>query len=142
MIDILGAGLTLSSYDWGRNSYKWGLSQCRELYNGDINLFFALHKGQSSGLDNEIGLESYPLNEIIKWSGCNYFTNSVAYMIAYALYTGQKEINIFGVDMDHKTEYAYERPCIAYWIGYGRAIGAKIKYHVDFQSLHLIMGMI
>lgn len=127
MIDILGTGLSLSSYDWNRQSYKWGLSQYRGAYEGNVNLYFAMHDGQSVGNDDEIGLESYPLKAIQEWSGSNYFISSIAYMIAYALYTGEKDINIYGVDMEDKKEYSDQRACIAYWIGFGRAKGATIR---------------
>lgn len=127
MIHILGTGLTLSSYDWNNTAYKWGLSQYRGAYKGSVNLYFAMHEGQAIGSDDEIGLESYPLNAIMEWSGSNYFTSSTAYMIAYALYTGQKDIEIYGVDMEDKAEYADQRACVAYWIGFGRAKGANIR---------------
>jgi hypothetical protein len=126
-IDILCTGLSLFSYDWNRVSFKWGLSQYREAYKGNINLYFAMHEGQAQGFDNEIGLESYPLKAIQEWSGSNYFTSSTAFIIAYAIYTGEKEINLYGIDMEDAIEYTSQRPCIAYWIGFGRAKGCTIK---------------
>ena len=86
-----------------------------------------MHEGQSIGADDEIGLESYPLAKIMDWSGSKYFTSSGAYMIAYALYSGHKEINLYGFDMETTDEYRTERACIAYGIGFGSAICASVK---------------
>jgi len=119
VVDILGTGLTLSSYNWDRQSYKWGLSAYRGYYKKPCDLYFAMHEGQSIGADDEIGL--------MEWSGSKYFTSSGAYMIAYALYSGHKEINLYGFDMETTDEYRTERACIAYWIGFGSAIGATVK---------------
>ena len=126
-IDIVGTGLTASSYDWTRDTFKWSVSQFSDVYQDKIHLYFAMHTGQTTERANEITLGSYPLKAIMEWSGSKYFTSSIAYMVAYALFTGATEINIFGVDMEHDTEYATQRPCLAYWIGFARAKGCNIK---------------
>ena len=140
MIDILGTGLTLDSYDWSRPSFKWGLSQYLGAYKGEINLYFAMHEDQSKGIDNEIGLESYPLKEIQEWSGSSYFTSSTAYMIAYAIYTGEKEIHLFGIDMENKEEYKEQRSCVAYWIGFGLSRGIKVTTATGLTEPPYIYG--
>lgn len=126
-IDIIGTGLTAESYDWQRPTYKWSVSSFHDVYGDSINLYFSMHWGQCLGIANEITLDTYPINEVIAQLGSKYFTSSIAYMIAYALYSGAKEINIFGVDMEHETEYAYQRPCLAYWLGYAKAMNVNIK---------------
>ena len=125
-IDIIGTGLTASSYDWGRDSYKWSVSSFHEIYADNVDLYFSMHEGQVLGLNNEITLASYPLQDIQKEYDTNYFSSSIAYMIAYALYTGAKTINVYGVDMEHDTEYRYQRPCLAYWIGFAKAKGVSV----------------
>ena len=127
MVDILGTGLTLDAYDWENNNYKWGLSQYRNDYKKKPDLLFAMHIWQDEKDDDVIGLKSYPVQDIIKWSSSNYFTSSISYMIAYALYIGQRDINIYGVEMDSGSEYGAQRACVCYWVGFGRALGARIK---------------
>ena len=126
MIDLLGTGFTLSSYDWKRDSMRWGVSQYRADYNGRVDLFFAMHKDQAQSVDDEIGLESYPIDDIIEWSGSNYFTSTIAYMIAYALFIGHKEINLFGVEMESDEEYQHQRACIG-------LTEPAFKYGYDFD---------
>jgi hypothetical protein len=74
-----------------------------------------------------------------------YFSDSIAYMVAYALYLNTKKdkktgllklkepmrIRCYGVDMHTKDEYATERGGIEYFIAYGRALGADIWIHPD-----------
>ncbi len=81
---------------------------------------------------------AYPLDDIIKWfedkghNGARYFTNSISYMIALAIYEGYKEIHIYGVDMAHDSEYAFQKPSCEYLIGIAEGMG--IKVHVPCES--------
>ena len=78
----------------------------------------------------------YPLQEILETfknlTGKRYFTNSISYMIAYALWEGivsgrqWDEIQIYGVDMAVGPEYIAQRPSCEYWIGVGEGMGVKM----------------
>jgi hypothetical protein len=89
--------------------------------------------------------EAYPLDDIIKALETDYFTNSISYMVAYAVYAGYEEIAIYGVDMAQDEEYAKERPSVEYFVGYARAKGipvyippesdiCKVPYYYGFQE--------
>jgi hypothetical protein len=58
----------------------------------------------------------------------HYFTNSIAYMIAYAIYKKVSEIEIYGCGVESDSDYSKQRHNIDYWIGYAR--GLKIKVTV------------
>jgi len=135
IVDIIGTGLTASSYDFARPSYKWSVSSYHSVYADNIDLYFSMHDGQELKLDNEITLATYPIDAISEKYETNYFTSSIAYMIAYALYTGAKEINIYGVDMEQDTEYRYQRPCVAYWVGYAKALGVQVVLSTVLDSV-------
>lgn len=66
-----------------------------------------------------------------------YFTNTVAYAIAYAVYAGYKRIEVYGVEMETNTEYAHQRPCVAYWCGVAVGKGVEVDFHSPkfFKSL-------
>lgn len=78
----------------------------------------------------------FPLDEILETfknlTGKTYFTNSISYMIAFALYEGiisgrqWDEISIYGVDMAVGPEYIAQRPSCEYWIGVGEGMGIKM----------------
>lgn len=56
-----------------------------------------------------------------------YFTNSMDYMVAYAIYKKATEIDIYGVYMALNSEYVVQRPSFEYWIGYARGRGIKVN---------------
>ena len=70
----------------------------------------------------------YPLNEIIDEFG-NYFTNSISYMIALAIYEGFDEIGVWGVDMATDSEYGHQRPSCEYFLGIAVGKGIKVYVH-------------
>lgn len=78
---------------------------------------------------------AYPLNEVTTRFG-RYFTNSVSWMIALAIFEGVNEIGIFGVDMAQdgtvNGEYAKQRPSCEYFVGV--AIGAGIKVTIPAEA--------
>lgn len=84
----------------------------------------------------------FPLNEILdtfkNLTGRTYFTNSISYMLAFALYEGiisgrqWEEIHVYGVDMAVGPEYIAQRPSCEYWIGLAEGMG--IKMHIPPAS--------
>jgi len=132
VVDIIGSGITSNSYDWTRRSYKWGVTSSYRKLGDKIDLYFSMHQDQKIGNQRvpEMTLDTYPLRAIIEKYDSDYFSCSPAYMIAYALFTGAKEINIYGIDMEANSEYNYERPCVAYWMGMAKALGCKV-YHAS-----------
>lgn len=73
----------------------------------------------------------YPIDAIIKEFG-RYFTNTVSYMIALAIYEDVDEIGLWGVDMAHYSEYGTQRPSCEYFIGLAR--GKGIPVHIPTES--------
>lgn len=67
-----------------------------------------------------------------------YYTTSIAYMLALALYEHQalnqpvEEIFICGVDMSAFSEYSEQLPCVSFWLG--AIMGAGIKVTVPTGS--------
>lgn len=89
----------------------------------------------------------FPLDEMLEefkargLTGARYFTNSISYMLAFALYegivTGRQwdEIHIYGVDMAVGDEYIAQRPSCEYWIGIAEGMGVKM-YIPDASDLN------
>lgn len=70
--------------------------------------------------------EAFPIHEVVKGFGIPYFSNTIAYMIAYALLKGAEEIDIFGVNQAGAHEYLEEKGSVEYWIGVAVGRGAKV----------------
>jgi len=67
----------------------------------------------------------FPIEEVTKYFGM-YITNSIAMQFAYALTQGFGEIQLWGIDMSHGTEWAYQRPNCEYFIGMAIGLGVKV----------------
>lgn len=73
----------------------------------------------------------YPLAEVLDFVGDNYFMNTAAYMIVFALMCGVKRIRCFGMDYNYSqaskmTAYEAGRCSIEFWLGYARAKGVDV----------------
>lgn len=80
--------------------------------------------------------EAFPLEECAKKFGPLYFSNTVAYMIAFALLNGAKEIEIYGVNQASSAEYFYEKAGVEYWLGI--AVGMGVKVIINGQKSELL----
>ena len=74
------------------------------------------------------GAIAFPLEDVINRFGCAYFNNTVAYSVAYALYTGFKKIWLFGCDFhySHAAKAESGRGCVEHWLGIAFAHGVQI----------------
>ena len=95
------------------------------------------------------GLNSrlFPMKRIIKKFGCDYFSDTICYMIAYALDQVTRVVNgevklkypmqirMYGADMYTTDEYEKEKGGIEYWIGYARGLGIKVEVSIGSALL-------
>jgi len=90
----------------------------------------------SCELDDRVpAVEEYPLKQIVKYSKSAYLNNTVAYAIAYALWSKVKQISIFGVDFTYQTNMHFAeagRGCVEFWIG--KCINQGIKVGIAPRS--------
>jgi len=115
--------IDMNVYEDGR----WGEDE-RRLYHKSKSLAFA---------DNipYIDLDSYPLDAIINNFQTDYFTNTVDYALALAIYQGYTVINLYGINMASPSEYAYQKPGCEYWIGQAMGRGIKVSIQRQYSSL-------
>ena len=145
---ILGMGATMIKCPY--DNEVWGVNQVYRMAKRLDKLFITDGRKRPDGTDswdfddlNKLNipivslhnfpeikkLVRYPYNKIIEkfdGMGREFFTNSICYMIAYALYKGYDEIKLYGVDMATSMEYILERGGIEYWIGRAEGLGVKI----------------
>jgi len=80
--------------------------------------------------------QAFPLKECVKEFGMPYFSNTVGYMIAYALLQGAREIQLWGINQAGSHEYSEERPSVEYWIGI--AVGRGVKVVINGKDSQLL----
>ena len=102
-----------------RNHYEWLKS------NTETPVFMA------ERFDDVPMSRRFPLEEIKQYfKGAEwYFTTTIAYAIAYAIYAGYKRIELYGIEMETNTEYTHQRPCVAYWCGVAYGKGIEVDFH-------------
>jgi hypothetical protein len=77
--------------------------------------------------------ETFPRAEIETWARAHglieapYFTSTVAWMLAWALWKGATRIGLWGINFSQTQEYRVQRPCVEYWIGVARARGVHVE---------------
>ncbi len=67
----------------------------------------------------------YPIN-LITTTFRSYFTNSVSYMLAMAVFEKPETIGVWGVDMAQSKEYQRQRPSCEYFIGMAEGAGIEV----------------
>ena len=90
----------------------------------------------------EYGDIKYPFEEVKARFKTEYFTNTVSYMIAYAIYLGVERLGIYGVDVAFGAPYAQEMRGVEYWIGRAAEMGIKIEVPVQSHLLRTISGVV
>lgn len=92
-----------------------------------VDFFKKIGKDLTIGHENLLLPDAvmYPKDEIVAAFG-NYFTSSIAWMLALAIYEGATEIGLWGVDMVGDCEYAYQRACCEYFLGIARGKGITV----------------
>ena len=123
MNDIILRRPVKRTFDMHRESF-WGSNQIatREM---------VLKKGVAF-----FNLDNYPIDEIKEFFKTDYFSNSIDYMIALAIYEGATSIDLYGVNMTAATEWAYQKPGVDYWCG--QAMGRGIEVNV-YGMVSIIM---
>ncbi len=76
-------------------------------------------------------VRAFPIEEVVRVTGRDYFTSTVAYVLAFVLARALTtddiaEVGLWGIDLVHDTEYVEQRPCAEYWIGRIEALGIKV----------------
>ena len=69
---------------------------------------------------------TFPMDEMVKEFGSHFFTSSFAWMMAFAISKGFKEIGLYGVDMASKDEYVLQRQAFYFWLYLAKSRGIKV----------------
>lgn len=74
-------------------------------------------------------MAAFPLEDVLNVLGHDYFNNTAAYAVAFAIYTGATNISLFGMDYTYPNAHDAEkgRACVEFWLGQAHARGIKIN---------------
>jgi len=74
-----------------------------------------------------IDIKVFPLEEICEKFNNHYFSNTINYMIAYALYKGYKKLRLYGIDHIRHETYTMERSGVEFWLGIAVGMGVEVE---------------
>jgi hypothetical protein len=88
--------------------------------------------------------DTYPLHDIINHFQTNFFTNSVCYMVALAIYQKYTHIDFCGCHIKPAADEPMfkNHPGVEFWIGMAMGRGIKITIHGESTLLGLLDGKI
>lgn len=69
---------------------------------------------------------AFPMQEMVKEFGKDFFTSSFAWMMALAISKGANEIALYGIDMASREEYFRQRPGFYYFKYRAEQLGIKV----------------
>jgi len=74
-------------------------------------------------------LVEFPLEDVLNNLGHDYFNNTGAYAVAFAIHTGATQISLFGMDYTYPNVHDAEkgRACVEFWLGQAHARGIDIN---------------
>ena len=78
--------------------------------------------------DEIVKSKAFPFKEIVNRYRVPYFTNTICYMIAYALWKGVTHIDFYGVAQMAAFEYSAEKAGVEFWLGMAAGLGVKINF--------------
>lgn len=67
-----------------------------------------------------------PLEELTARVGLRYFTSTIGYMLAWALWKEYDWIGLYGIDLASDVEYVHQRPNAEYLVGLARGEGRTV----------------
>jgi hypothetical protein len=119
----------------------WGICQClrRRIFKRIIDMndysLWGATEAKADKLSRQaaakngipyVDLTNYPIKEVVSYFGVDYFTNTVDYALALAIYEGFTEIDLYGVNMAWESEYEFEKPGVEFWTGQAMGRGIKV----------------
>lgn len=74
-------------------------------------------------------LVEFPLEDVLNHLGHDYFNNTAAYAVAFAVHIGVRVISCFGMDYTYPNVHDAERgrACVEFWLGHAHARGVDIR---------------
>lgn len=147
-VHIIGMGSTMIKCPF--TAEVWGVNQTYKVAKRVDKLFITDPRVNFKGKDNHdfdelnsLGIPiislhhfpeiknfvHFPYDEIVENFGIQdleFFTNTICYMIAYAIHLGYDKISLYGIDMATQLEYILERGGVEFWVGVAIGRGVKV----------------
>lgn len=100
------------------------LDEFKDRVNATGAPFYSTVKTQGIALSRE-----FPLKEVVDFVKVPYFSNTICYMLAYAMFQKVDSVDLYGIAQMGAHEYVQEKAGVEFWIGMllGHGIQVNIK---------------
>lgn len=85
----------------------------------------------------------FPIDRAMRYFGkpyaqgsFDYYTSTVAFMLALAIMEGATDIGIFGIDLIVGTEYFVQKACVEFYLGFATCQGIRLHIPKESALLH------
>lgn len=85
---------------------------------------------------------SYPLKKISAAFETFSFASTADFAISMAIHEGFEVINLYGFNMNVKSEYEHQIPSFGFWLGLAKGLGIQFKIHGESAILKSKTGLI
>jgi hypothetical protein len=82
-----------------------------------------------------IDSESYPLWDVVKFFESDYFSSTVDYAIALAVFEAYTKIDMYGVNMANPSEYSCQKAGVEFWCGIAKGRGVEVKVFGELSTI-------
>ena len=155
-VNIIGKGKTWTLAP--KDGYSWGITQLLLRRPVDLvidmNVYDDGRWGAGEKAEAEkvlalcavnkipfVGLHNYPIKEVMERFDTDYFSSTVDYAMALALYRGFKDINLYGVTIS-SADYASMKCGCDFWCGYAKGLGANVVVHGESTIMRTTDGLV
>jgi hypothetical protein len=152
VINIIGNGVGRKN-GLAADGQKWTVNR----YDPGADMMFDMHppgmyprhaeqrvRARQAGQD-VITLDNYPIDTITEAFGTEYFSNSIPFMIALAIFQGASKIRLWGCHINQQPGdeevIAKNHPGVEYWIGRAEGIGIRVEVNGDSMLMSCRDGM-
>ncbi len=77
----------------------------------------------------------FPKDDILESFPGSYYTNTVSWLLAYAITQRPQAVGLWGINMAHDTEYGTQRPSVEYFLGVAAGLGIEVQIPVASDLL-------
>lgn len=131
-IVILGSGPSINQYKYNPDDTIYVPGRSFNVFKEKASMYFCIHGDERDRLTDikKAGMPFMISGDFPK----GYYTSTIAYMLAYAIANEPERIELYGVDCEPDTEWAYERPCILYYVGIAEGKGIDVFMANDWRK--------
>jgi len=117
----------------------WGITKI--IFERNVDMIFDIHHHDLKPVSVKIyeeckkrgipymGINEYPLDDILFYFNEDYLNSSVDYALAYAIFSKYTDIHLYGLNFVGSIERKTQILGATFWVGYAKGMGISVDIH-------------